>query len=66
MQPDEIVTPWAKSSYSNTGANCVEVAHTSSGHVAVRDSKDPRGPQLRFTPDEWTAFVSGIRSGEFE
>ena len=66
MQSDEIVTPWAKSSYSNSGANCVEVARTSLGHVAVRDSKDPRGPQLRFTLDEWTAFVSGIRSGEFE
>jgi hypothetical protein len=66
MQPDEIVTLWAKSSHSNTGANCVEVARTSLGHVAVRDSKDPHGPQLRFTLDEWTAFVSGIRSGEFE
>ncbi|HUY46687.1 MAG TPA: DUF397 domain-containing protein [Streptosporangiaceae bacterium] len=66
MQHDEIVTPWAKSSYSNTGANCVEVACTSLGHMALRDSKDPGGPQLRFTPDEWTAFVSGIRSGKFE
>ena len=66
MRPDAIVIPWAKSSYSNSGANCVEVARTSLGQVAVRDSKDPRGPQLRFTLDEWTAFVSGIRSGEFE
>jgi hypothetical protein len=66
MQRDEIVTPWAKSSYSNTGANCVEVARTSLRHVAIRDSKDPGGPKLRFTPDEWTAFVSGIRSGEFQ
>ena len=66
MQPDETITPWAKSSYSNSGANCVEVARTALGNVAVRDSKDPRGPQLRFTLDEWTAFVSGIRSGEFE
>jgi uncharacterized protein DUF397 len=66
MQPDEIVTPWAKSSYSNSGANCVEVARTSLGRVAVRDSKDPSGPQLRFTVDEWTAFASAIRSGEFQ
>jgi hypothetical protein len=66
MQSDEIVTPWAKSSYSNSGANCVEVARTALGHVAVRDSKDPCGPQLRFTRDEWRAFVSGIRTGEFQ
>ena len=66
MQLDEIVTPWAKSSYSNSGANCVEVARTALGHVAVRDSKDPSGPPLRSTLDEWTAFVSGIKSGEFQ
>lgn len=66
MQHDEIVTPWAKSSYSNTGANCLEVARTSLGHVAVRDSKDPGGPQLRFTIDEWTAFASAIKSGDFD
>jgi hypothetical protein len=66
MHHEELVTPWTKSSYSNSGANCVEVAHTSLANVAVRDSKDPRGPELRFTPDEWEAFVSGVKSGEFE
>jgi hypothetical protein len=31
--------------------------------VAVRDSKDPGGPKLIFTPAAWSAFTAAIRSG---
>lgn len=49
---------WRKSSRSNgSGGNCVEVAENLSGVVAVRDSKDPAGPVLVFTPDAWGTFV---------
>jgi hypothetical protein len=34
--------------------------------VAVRDSKDPTGPMLLFTPLEWRAFLAGVRDGEFD
>lgn len=34
--------------------------------VVVRDSKRPDQPVLRFTTDEWAAFVSGVRAGEFD
>jgi hypothetical protein len=34
--------------------------------VGVRHSKDTLGPILRFTPDEWHAFVGGVRNGEFD
>lgn len=57
---------WRKSSYSGNSGNCVEVAGNLPGIVAVRDSKDPDGPKLIFTPDEWRAFAAGIRSGEFD
>ena len=36
------------------------------GGVAVRDSKDPEGPMLRFTAAEWSAFAAGMAAGEFE
>ncbi|WP_406072123.1 DUF397 domain-containing protein [Micromonospora sp. NBC_01638] len=49
---------WRKSTRSNgSGGNCVEVAANLPGLVAVRDSKDPTGPVLAFTPDVWRAFV---------
>ncbi|PBC82698.1 protein of unknown function [Streptomyces sp. 2224.1] len=49
---------WFKSSYSTEeGGNCVEVAtHPSTIHV--RDSKDPQGPHLGFSPGAWASFTS--------
>jgi hypothetical protein len=38
----------------------------SGGGVAVRDSKDPEGPILRFTAAEWAAFADGMAAGEFD
>jgi hypothetical protein len=44
----------------------VEVARNLPGVVAVRDSKDPHGPKLIFTPAEREAFTARIRVGEFD
>lgn len=67
ISPDELAhAQWRKSSRSGSnGGACVEVADLTNGHRAVRDSKDPDGPTLIFTPAEWTAFVAGVRDGEF-
>ena len=62
MNHDDVTTPWRKSSYSNSGANCVEVARTRSGKVAVRDSRNPGGRALSFSPDEWQAFAVKVRT----
>jgi hypothetical protein len=52
---------WHKSAYSNNGGACVEVARNLPGIVAVRDSKDPDGPALIFTPADWEAFTAGVK-----
>lgn len=58
---------WRKSTRSNGGGgNCVEVAMLPDGGWAVRDSKDPDGPILFFTPGETDAFVAGVKDGEFD
>ena len=35
-------------------------------YVAMRNSAQPTGPVLVFTPAEWDAFVKGARDGEFD
>ena len=57
---------WIKSSLSYAAGNCVEVASLSGGQIGVRNSRDTGGPVLAFTPDEWRAFLGGVRNGEFD
>ena len=49
---------WRRSTRSNGGGACVEVAVVDRV-VGVRDSKDPAGPVLVFGSAAWTAFVAG-------
>ncbi|NED32831.1 DUF397 domain-containing protein [Streptomyces sp. SID8499] len=55
---------WFKSSYSNNGGACVEVATNltaTHGVIPVRDSKNTTGPVLSFPADAFAAFVTGIK-----
>ncbi|MDH6137424.1 hypothetical protein P3T37_006856 [Kitasatospora sp. MAA4] len=53
---------WRKSSHSNgDGGACIEVDDANPGRV--RDSKDPDGPHLHFTPAAWQSFVAAARDG---
>ena len=57
---------WIKSSLSYANGNCVEVASLPDGGIGVRNSRDSGGPVLRFTSEEWHAFIGGVRNGEFD
>lgn len=52
-------------SSASVDVNCVEVSICDES-VSLRDSKNPRGPVLRFYPAEWEAFLTGVRRGEFD
>ncbi len=63
---------WRKSSYSGgNGGQCVEVATVTgrenkpSGLCAVRDSKNPDGLVLAFSPRQWRLFTTGVKAGRF-
>ena len=67
---DGIGARWRKSSRS--GRDCVEISISEGSKegsdyvITMRDSKNPDGPTLVFTPAEWEAFVAGVRDGEFD
>ncbi|MFE3500923.1 DUF397 domain-containing protein [Kitasatospora sp. NPDC059160] len=56
---------WRKSRFSGNQGNCIEVADGFAGVMPVRDSKDPEGPSLVFSAGAWSAFVAGVKAGEF-
>jgi len=60
------ISGWMKSSMSFANGNCVEVADLPGGQIGIRNSRDAAGPVLAFTPDEWQAFLIGVRRGEFD
>ncbi|MEV4094442.1 DUF397 domain-containing protein [Streptosporangium saharense] len=66
MSPDLSGAEFRKSSLSGGGNDCVEVAMNLPGLVAVRDSKDPSGPTLAFTPAQWRSFIGHVSSGAFD
>ena len=63
MDADLSRAVWHKSTRSNgSGGNCVEVARNLPGVVAVRDSKNPDGPALIVSGDEWASFITRLQA----
>jgi hypothetical protein len=56
---------WRKAQLSTNNGACVEAASVV-GKIALRDSKDPYGPILLYTPTEFNAFLDGAKKGEFD
>ncbi|GAA5048489.1 DUF397 domain-containing protein [Nocardia callitridis] len=65
MNVDLSKAQWFKSTRSDAAKECVEVAFLDEGVVGVRDSKNPTGPALVFTPEEWTTFTASVTAGPF-
>jgi hypothetical protein len=65
MNPEMSEASWITSRACNNSA-CVQVAHLSGGLVALRDSKDTTKPAHVFDGDEWAAFLTGVKNGEFD
>jgi hypothetical protein len=63
-QSIELTRPWRKSSYCDTGGQCVEIAQAGA-HRLVRDSKYPAGAFLAFSTQVWAAFISDIKHGAY-
>lgn len=50
----------------NGGGGCVEVCVAEDGSVKLADTKqNGEGPVLDFNAAEWSAFLQGVRTGEW-
>ncbi len=57
---------WRKARRSMDNGHCVEVAEAADGMIVIRNSKNPRSPVVRYTADEWNAFLVRAKNGEFD
>ncbi|MGH3612608.1 MAG: DUF397 domain-containing protein [Pseudonocardia sp.] len=60
---------WRKSSFStdgNGGDDCVEVTVLSDRQIGLRDSEHPEAIHFTFTRAEITAWIKGVKAGEFD
>lgn len=60
-----LAVSWRRSSYSDSGSNCVELALLAPDTTAIRDSKNPYGPALLLSRLPTTGFVAALRDGRF-
>ncbi|WP_304452104.1 DUF397 domain-containing protein [Nocardiopsis sp. YSL2] len=54
---------WTKSSYSSTGATCVQVRVPRAGVTEIGDTKKPDGPTLTVPNSDWDHFLDQIAMG---
>lgn len=47
------------------GCGCVGVA-MEDGAIYVTNTTTADSPVTRFTPEEWKAFIAGVKNGEFD
>ena len=55
---------WHTALSCESGA-CVEVA-ANQNTILIRNSRQPDGPLIEYTAEEWHAFVSGVKEGDFD
>ncbi|HTW00800.1 MAG TPA: DUF397 domain-containing protein [Streptosporangiaceae bacterium] len=65
MTYDLSAARWVRSRACSSDG-CVEVARLADGGVALRDSKDAGKAAHVFDREEWTAFITGVKNGEFD
>jgi Domain of unknown function (DUF397) len=63
--PEDGPFVWRKSTRSGGAGECVEVAELPTS-IAVRDSKNPDGPVLRFGTDAWRDFIGAVHADLFD
>ena len=66
VPPDQLEAVWRKSRRSNSSGNRVEIAALPDGGVAIRNSHYRSGPAPVYARAEISAFLAGVKNGEFD
>lgn len=48
------------------GGSCVQAAITPGGDIELHHTENPQREPHVFSLEEWTAFVTGVKAGEFD
>ncbi|MFB9662910.1 DUF397 domain-containing protein [Glycomyces mayteni] len=65
-QFDTAAARWVRPDADDGTPGELEIGFATNGLVAMRRTDDPEGTILIYTPDEWEAFVGGVRDGELD
>lgn len=65
-QFDTASARWVRPEADDGTPGELEIGFADNGLVAMRRVDDPEGTILIYTPDEWEAFVGGVRDGELD
>lgn len=63
---DSAAARWERPEADDGTPGELEIGFAENGLVAMRRADDPKGTLLIYTPDEWEAFVGGVRDGELD
>ena len=63
---DAAAARWVRPDADDGTPGELEIGFSADGLVAMRRFDDPEGTILIYTPEEWTAFVEGVKDGELD
>ena len=56
---------WRRSSFCGSHGSCVEFYQFGDGVIGLRNKTNSHGYQMLCSPEEWEAFIAGVKAGEF-
>lgn len=63
---DVVAAEWRRTTREDGTPAMLEIGFAANGLVALRKADEPDGTILIYTPQEWEAFVAGVKDGEFD
>ncbi|WP_233162209.1 DUF397 domain-containing protein [Glycomyces salinus] len=63
---DPATAKWKRTPTVSGAEGTLEIGYGENGLIGLRLADQPEGVILIYTPEEWDAFLEGVRDGEFD